>query len=105
MSTRTTSSTVSFALPFRLSSLDETLPAGNYTVETDEELVEGVSFPAYRRTLTVMLVPDGPGRTGARVVPVDPEELREALDAELRSRAGAAFPTVAPAQRAQGGQA
>jgi len=31
------------------------LPAGDYEVVTDEELIEGISFPIYRRVATVML--------------------------------------------------
>ena len=33
------------------------MPAGNYEVVTDEELIEGVSFPVYRRVATMMLAP------------------------------------------------
>jgi hypothetical protein len=33
------------------------LPAGNYEVVTDEELIEGLSFPVYRRVATIMLAP------------------------------------------------
>jgi hypothetical protein len=78
---RTTLSTVSFARPFTLSVLDGTQPAGDYTIETEEELLEGVSFPAYRRLRTVILLPAKPGSmVTAQAAPVDPVEL----DATLR---------------------
>ena len=54
MTTRTTKSTVSFTRPFSLSGFDGEQPAGSYSVETDEELLDGVSFPAYRRMATMM---------------------------------------------------
>ena len=37
--------TVTFARPFSLRGIDGVRPAGTYTVETEEELIEGLSFP------------------------------------------------------------
>ena len=54
MTLRTSSKTVSFMRPFSLGGFDEMLPAGAYSVETDEALLEGVSFPAYRRIGTLI---------------------------------------------------
>ena len=56
MTVRTTFTTVTFSMPFVLDGLLEELPAGTYQVETDEELLEGVSFPFYRRVLTIIHV-------------------------------------------------
>ena len=55
MTTRTTTKTVTFAHPFLLKGIDRILPAGDYRVVTDEELIEGVSFPVYRRVSTVAI--------------------------------------------------
>ena len=80
---RTSRKTVTFARPFLLSGIDEVQPAGTYTVETDEELVQGVSFPAYRRTATLIFLPSRPG--GAfleQVVDIDPLELEAAQKLE-----------------------
>src|SRR5690348_5954080 len=52
MISRTISKTVTFARPFRLDGLNAIQPAGSYVVETDEELLQALSFPAYRRTDT-----------------------------------------------------
>ena len=41
----------------RCAAIDGVQPPGTYTVETEEELIEGLSFPAYRRKATVMLLP------------------------------------------------
>jgi hypothetical protein len=52
MTTRTSRKTVTFTRPFFLSGIDEVRPAGTYAVETDEELLQALSFPAYRRVAT-----------------------------------------------------
>ena len=49
---RTTTRTVTFIHPFNLSGTDEAQPAGTYMVETDEELLQASSIPAYRRIAT-----------------------------------------------------
>jgi hypothetical protein len=56
MTTRTTRQNASFKKPFRLRGYDEVFPAGTYVVETEEELIQGVSFPAYHRVLTIIHV-------------------------------------------------
>jgi hypothetical protein len=80
MATRTSKETVTFAKPFVLGGSDEVFPKGAYVVETDEELLEGISFPAYRRILTLIHLhsePKYPGRF--RTLTVDPTELEAAL--------------------------
>ena len=52
MTVRTSSKTVTFGNPFSLAGVDRVLPAGNYEVVTDEELIEGLSFPVYPRLAT-----------------------------------------------------
>lgn len=81
VTTRTRSETVTFREPFTLPGLDEVLPAGAYSVETDEELLQGVSFPVYRRVLSVIRLPAEPGRPGiARSMTIDPGALAAALE-------------------------
>ena len=84
MSTRTLEKTVTFRSPFVLTGLDEVLPAGDYRVETEEELIEGVSYAAYRRTSTVLRLParSGPSHL-TRAMTVDPDELDAAVDRDL----------------------
>ena len=41
--------TIAFVHPFLVKDIGRTLPAGEYEVLTDEELIEGLSFPVYRR--------------------------------------------------------
>jgi hypothetical protein len=73
---RTTHETVTFERPFSLSSVDEVQPAGTYTVVIDEELIEGVSFLAYRRVATTIYLRLRYGGAGSvQAVRVDPREL------------------------------
>lgn len=85
MTLRTTRKTVTFASSFVLGDFDEVLPPGAYDVETDEELIEGLSFHAYRRVLTLLHLP-GP-RGLSRVLTVDPSELDAALKRDGASTA------------------
>ena len=79
MGQRTTSKTVTFALPFLLKGVDRILPAGDYHVVTDEELIEGLSFPVYRRVSTMILVPTE-SRQAVEMLTVDPLDLQVAYD-------------------------
>jgi len=74
---RTNRSTVTFARPFLLGGSDEVFPQGDYDVETDEELVEGLSFLAYRRVATYVRLHSQAG--GARTLTVDPVEFDAAV--------------------------
>jgi hypothetical protein len=76
MTMRTSRKSVTFRRPFSLSGLDEMQPAGTYTVETNEELLESLSFPAWRRTATVILLRPQGGAAGiGQDVEIDPSEL------------------------------
>jgi hypothetical protein len=80
---RTTKSTVTFARPFRLGVFGEQLPAGRYPIDTDEEPLEGLSFPVYHRTATVMQLIADPMHPGAtEFAMIDPVQLAEALAAD-----------------------
>lgn len=80
MSTRTSKKTVTFRRPFSLGRFDEKLPEGDYIVETDEELLDGLSFPAYRRKSTLIYLQANSSRPGRRqALPIDPSALDAAL--------------------------
>jgi len=80
MNQRTIRSTVTFSHPFVLSGYDDELPAGGYGVIVEEELLQGLSFEAYRRTATYLLTGGQPGRGGTiEMRLVDPMDLEAAL--------------------------
>ena len=73
---RTTRETVTFDQPFSLHAVDGVQPAGTYRVEIDEDLIEGLSFLAYRRVATTIYLPLRYGGAGSvQAVRVDPREL------------------------------
>lgn len=75
MTIRTTYRTLSFVHSFQLKDMDAPRPAGSYIVETDEERLD-LSFPAYRRVATRLMLPTGPhGSIVGETIEVDPAEL------------------------------
>jgi hypothetical protein len=81
MTTRTSRKTLTFSGPFSLKGVDHELPAGDYRVVTDEELIEGLSFPVYRRIPTMIFVPAQSHRASSvEMVTVDPLDLQAALE-------------------------
>ena len=57
MTIRSRREVITFKHPFQIRGIDRELPAGDYEVITDEETIEGLSFAAYRRVATMMIVP------------------------------------------------
>ena len=89
MSIRTSRKTLVFGSPFRLAGYGEDLPAGEYVVETDEELVAGVSFPVYRRTRTILHLAARNGNPNlTREVSVDGAELDAAFTRDAGTTSG-----------------
>ena len=83
---RTTIRTVVFAHPFVLGRDDGPFPAGSYVIETEEELIPGLSFQAYRRIRTTINVPIARGiHTALQVLVIDPKELEKALQLDAAS--------------------
>jgi hypothetical protein len=81
MTVRTTYRTLSFAHHFQLKDMDQARPAGAYVVETDEELLQELSFSAWRRVASRLLLPIGPGGPMlSEVIDIDPMELDAALE-------------------------
>jgi len=65
--------------------VDRLLPSGSYSVVTDEELIEGLSFSAYHRISTVMFVPAQSG-SAVEMVAIEPLDLEAALERDAASR-------------------
>jgi len=79
MITRTKRVTLRFQHPFSLKGVDRRLAAGEYEVVTDEELIEELSFPVYRRVATLIFLPADAGQPSSiEMVNVDPADLAAA---------------------------
>ncbi|SCA56616.1 conserved hypothetical protein [Candidatus Terasakiella magnetica] len=80
MTIRTSSKFVIFNHPFKIGRLAEIQPAGSYKVDTDEELIEGLSFIAYKRVMTVIhLHSKNKLKSLTRALTITAKELKEAL--------------------------
>jgi hypothetical protein len=92
MTTRTSSKTVTFAHPFLLKGVDRSLPAGDYKVATDEELIQELSFPVYRRVATMIFVPaESHQASSVEMVAIDPRDLQEAHDCDAARQPNSAL--------------
>jgi hypothetical protein len=60
MTTRSRRETVVFLHPVQINGIDRVLAAGSYEVIADEEMIEGLSFPCFRRVATMIMVPGAP---------------------------------------------
>lgn len=81
MANRITEKTITFKNCFSLSGYRKTLPAGSYRVVTEEQLLEGLTFTALRRTQVSLYVPQDlshPGQTEILTLQ-DPGDLDAAL--------------------------
>lgn len=77
--TRSRRETIVFKHPFRIASVERLLPAGAYEVVTDEEMIEGLSFPSFRRVATMMMVPAAPPRSSSvEMISISSIELSDA---------------------------
>lgn len=86
MAMRSTNSTVTFEHPFFLSGYADELPAEDYDVVVEEELLEGLSFVAYRRTATCLTVRGKRRMTGqVELRPTSERDLETTLVLDRRS--------------------
>jgi hypothetical protein len=81
---RTREATLTFCRPFLLKGVDRLLPAGAYKTVTDEELIEGLSFPAYRRVATMIFVPAQARHGGMEMITIDPADLGAARERDAQ---------------------
>ncbi|MGD0190585.1 MAG: hypothetical protein ABSD74_07575 [Rhizomicrobium sp.] len=87
MSTRSVSRSITFRRPFILSGFETVQAAGTYVINVEEEAIENLSFPAFRRLSTQMQIPTLGGFEHRFVNPVELDEalLRDAAQDEPQS--------------------
>jgi len=86
MESRTTTELVEFQHPFLLSTRSGPLPAGRYRVEIEEEMLDGLSFPAWRRTSMTIARHGLPSGRLVQALSITPLELATALAADGAAR-------------------
>lgn len=77
MNTRSSTSLVVFKHPFVLPGSPEEFPAGQYELLVEEELLDGLSFPAFRETAAFLLI-FGPSLGSG------PKEMRSTTRADVQ---------------------
>ncbi len=86
MTMRSRRETITFKHPFQIKGIDRLLPPGAYEVITDEEMIEGLSFAAFRRVATTIMVPAAPPRTlTMERISISPVDLAEAQRIDARA--------------------
>jgi hypothetical protein len=84
MTTRTTETKVTFKRPFVVDDAKRPYPPGEYLIATDEELIDQLSFPVWRRVTTMIHV----RRDGAtQVLTIDPAKLESLLATDAETTA------------------
>lgn len=78
MTIRSRREAVTFKHPFRIRGVDRVLPAGTYEVITDEESIEGLSFAAFRRIATMILVPGASSASVLEMISIGSVDLADA---------------------------
>src|SRR5579859_4755148 len=86
MTIRSRRETITFQHPLRIRGIDHLLHPCAYEGSTDEEMIEGLSFPAYRRIATMIMVPAG--GSAMEMVSIGSVDLSDAqrIDASMRGR-------------------
>ncbi|QOG20552.1 hypothetical protein [Bradyrhizobium sp. SEMIA] len=82
MTIRSRRETVTFKHPFRIRGIERVLPPGAYEVVTDEEMIEGLTFSAYRRIATMITVPAETGFGTTEMLSIGSIDLANAQAAD-----------------------
>ena len=86
MTIRSRRETVHFKHPFQIKGIDRLLAAGAYEVVTDEETIEGLSFPCFRRIATMIMIPGlAPRHSSIEMISISSVDLSDAqrMDASV----------------------
>jgi hypothetical protein len=79
MTKRSRRETLTFKHPFRIKGIDRLLSPGAYEVITDEEMIEGLSFPSFRRVATMIMVPGAsPRNSSIEMISISSIDLADA---------------------------
>ncbi|MEM5515492.1 hypothetical protein WNY37_00930 [Henriciella sp. AS95] len=83
MENRISKKLVTFQFPFTLDEIDEECPAGDYTIETEDQDLDGANFTAHKCVETIMVIRPAP-RSGkpTKYIEIDAAGLEAALSAD-----------------------
>lgn len=79
MTMRSRQEKVHFRRPFQIKGIDRLLPPGDYEIIADEEMIEGISFPCFRRVATLIMIPGvSPHHSSMEMISVSSVDLSNA---------------------------
>jgi hypothetical protein len=78
MMTRTHRRKLTFSHPFTINGIGRELPAGEYELVSEEELIEELSFPVYRRTASWIMAPAEGAIGTMEMISISPEDFAAA---------------------------
>lgn len=79
MTVRSRKETMVFVHPFCVKGVGRTLPAGTYDIISEDDLIEGLSFPCYRRVGTFIMAPgEPPYQSSIEMIEVAARDLADA---------------------------
>jgi len=86
---RTKHTSVHFSAPFAQRGVEEIQPPGEYAIDEDEELIDGISWLAYRRVATFIHLPSvaSNSRT-SQLISIDHAELEAVLQQDRQGCEG-----------------
>jgi len=85
MTTRSRREQIVFKHSFRIKGIERELAAGTYEVVTDDEMIEGLSFPCFRRLATLIMIPGAAPRSASiEMISINPLDLTDAQDNDAR---------------------
>jgi hypothetical protein len=99
MDERVTTRLVTFVQPFSLKGIDGEIAAGSYSIEVIEQPIAGLSFLAYRRVSTAIVLTTNGGRS-RQIVTIDAQDLA-AAETRDASAASSTPPVVRPPDAAE----
>ncbi|MCR9152341.1 MAG: hypothetical protein NXH83_19445 [Rhodobacteraceae bacterium] len=103
MNMRSSRSILTFRAAFALPGYTRELPAGDYEVVVEEELFQGLSFEAWRRTATFLTVSGRGGHPGRiELQAISDSDLNEALSRDAASNRNDNIGEPAPSPREDG---
>jgi hypothetical protein len=88
MTMRSRREIVAFQHLFRLRGIDRLLPPGACEVVTDEEMIEGLSFPAFRRVATMIMVPAAGQNSAMEMLSIGSVDLADAQHVDASTSHG-----------------
>lgn len=87
MTIRSRKETMVFRQPFRIKGVDRTLPGGTYEIISEDELIEGLSFPCYRRVGTFIVAPGAPPhQSSTEMIQISALDLADAQRNDANNR-------------------